>query len=88
MMRFSCRIMKKHVSFDSEMSFMRFGWKCVFAIQGEGVCLMEFDERKKIEVDGKVLWVEKKSEKFEFSYLEKNSCSTNLDGMENLENSS
>ena len=33
----------------------------------------------------KVLLVEKTSEKFEFSYLEKFSHSTNLDGMENLE---
>ena len=50
MMIFSCRIMKKHVSIDSEMSFMRFGWKCVFAIFGEWVSLMEFDERKNFEV--------------------------------------
>ena len=35
MMRFSCSIMKKHVSFDSEMSFMIFGWNCVLAIHGE-----------------------------------------------------
>ena len=40
-MKFSCRIMKKHVSFDFKMSFMRFRWKCVFAIRGEKVCLME-----------------------------------------------
>ena len=32
---------------------------------------MEFDERKSFEVGGKVLCVEKTSEKFEFSYLEK-----------------
>ena len=30
MMRFSFRIKKKHVSFDTEMYFMRFGWKWVF----------------------------------------------------------
>ena len=53
MIIFSCRIMKKHVSFDSKMSFMRFRWKCVFAIRGEKVCLMEFDERKSFEVGGK-----------------------------------
>jgi hypothetical protein len=46
MMRFSFKIMKKRVLFDSEMSFMRFRWKWVFAICGEKVCLMEFDERK------------------------------------------
>ena len=32
----------------------------------------------------KVLWVEKTSDKFEFSYLEKFSHLKNLDGMENL----
>ena len=53
MMRFSFRIMKKHVSFDSNMSFMRFGWKCDLAIHSGKVCLMEFDERKSFEVDGK-----------------------------------
>ena len=36
----------------------------------------------------KMLWIVKTSEKFDFSYLEKFSHSTNLDGMENLENSS
>ena len=36
-MRFSCRITKKHVSINSEMSFTIFTWKCVFAIQGERV---------------------------------------------------
>ena len=66
MMIFSCRIMKKHVSIDSETSFMRFRWKSVFAIWGERVSLMEFDERKSFEVDGKVLWVEETSEKFDF----------------------
>jgi hypothetical protein len=30
MMWFSCRIMKKHVSIDFEMSFMSFGWKYHF----------------------------------------------------------
>ena len=63
--------MKKRVSFDSKMSFMRFGWNCVFAICGEKVCLMEFDERKSFEVDGNNTLGWKTSEKFEFSYLEK-----------------
>ena len=31
-MRFSCRITKKHVSIDYEKYFMRFGWKCIFSI--------------------------------------------------------
>ena len=35
MMIFSCRIMKKHVSFDSEISFMTFGWKWFFLICAE-----------------------------------------------------
>lgn len=52
MMRFSFRIMKKHVSFDYEMSFMRFGWKCDFAIRGGKVSPMEFNERKSFDVDG------------------------------------
>ena len=70
-MIFSFRIMKKHVSFDSEMSLMRFRWKWVFAIHGEKVCLMEFDERKSFEVMERMLCVWETSEKFEFSYLEK-----------------
>ena len=67
---------------------MRLGWKCVFAIHGEWVSLMEFDERKSFEVCGKVIWVEKTSEngwEVKFSYLEKFSHSKNLDGMENIE---
>jgi hypothetical protein len=32
---------------------------------------MEIDEKKSFEVDGRMLCVEKTSEKFEFSYLEK-----------------
>ena len=71
MMRFSCRIVKKHVSIDSKKYFMRFGWKCVFAIRGGWVSLMEFDERKVLKFKERVLWVEKTSEKFKFSYLEK-----------------
>ena len=35
-----------------------------FAISSERVCLMEFDERISFEAGGKVLCVEKKSEKF------------------------
>ena len=49
---------------------------------------MEFDERKVFEVFRKVIWVEETSDKFDFSYLEMFSHSTNFDGMENLENSS
>ena len=45
-MRFSCRIMNKHVSIKCEHFFMRFGWKCENSIQDEWVGLMEFDERK------------------------------------------
>ena len=64
---------------------MRFEWKCVFVIQGEWVSVMEFDEGEVLKFCGKMLWVEKTSEKFEFSYLEKFSHSKKLDGMENLE---
>ena len=71
MMIFSFRIMKKHISFDSETSFMRFRWKCDFAICGGKVCLMEIDERKSFEVMEIRLCVWETSEKFEFSYLEK-----------------
>ena len=49
MMIFSCRIMKKHVSFTYEMK------KHVFSIRGERVCLMEFDERKGLKFVEKVL---------------------------------
>jgi hypothetical protein len=44
------------------MHFMIFGWKCVFAIQGEWVGLMEFDEIKVLKFCEKMLWVEKTSE--------------------------
>ena len=52
------------------------------------MCFMEIDERKSFEVMERMLCVWETSEKFEFSYLEKFSHLTNLDGMENLENSS
>ena len=71
MIVFSFSIMKKHVSFDSEMSFVRFRWKCDFAIRGEKVCLMEFDERKSFEVDGKNALIWTKWDKFKFSYSKK-----------------
>ena len=61
-MIFSCRIMKKHVSIDSKMYFMIFWWKCVFAIRGEWVDLMEFDERKVLNFCEKIIWVQKTSE--------------------------
>ena len=61
-MTFSCRIMKKHVSIECEMYFMRFKWKCVNAILGGWVGLMEFDERQVFKFGGKMLWVEKTSE--------------------------
>ena len=51
-------------------------------------CLMEFDERKSFEVMEIMLCVWETSEKFEFSYLEIFSHSTNFNGMENFENSS
>ena len=41
---------------------MRFGWNFVFAIQGEWVGLMEFNERKVLKFCEKMLWVEKTSE--------------------------
>ena len=53
MMRFSFRLMKKHDSFKSDMSLMIFELKQFFAIRGEKVCLMEFDERKSFEVGEK-----------------------------------
>ena len=71
MITFSCRIMKKHVSFDSEMSFMRFGWKCVFAIHGEKCVSWNLMKEKVLKLMKIMLWVEKTSEKFAFSYLEK-----------------
>ena len=64
---------------------MIFGWKCAFAIQDERVNLMEFDERKSFEVCGKVIWVEKTNDKFDFSYWEMFSHYKNLYGMEKLE---
>ena len=57
MMRFSFRIMKKHVSFYSKMYFMIFGWKCDFAIRGGKVCLMEINERKSFEVMERIICV-------------------------------
>ena len=78
----------KHVSIDSDNYFIMLGWKCVFAIQGEWVGLMELDERKVLKCCEMMLWVEKTSEngwEVKFSYLEKFSHSKNMDGMENLE---
>ena len=54
--------MKKHISIDCEMYFMRFGWKYVNAIYSGWVGLMEFDERKVLKFGEKMLWVEEKSE--------------------------
>ena len=67
---------------------MRFWWKSVFSIRGEKVCLMEFNERKVLKFVEIMIWVEKTSDKFEFSYLEKFYHLKNLDGMENIEKSS
>ena len=61
-MTFSCRIMKKHVSIEYENFFMRFGWKCLFAIQDGWVGLMEFNERKVLKFCKNLLYVEKTSE--------------------------
>ena len=47
--------MKKHVSFDYEMSFMRFRSNCVFAIRGEKKCVPWNSIKKSFEVDGKVI---------------------------------
>ena len=47
MIRFSFRIMKKHVSFDYEMSFKRFRWKCDFAIHG-GKCISWKSMKEKV----------------------------------------
>ena len=41
---------------------MRFIWKCVNAIQGGWVGLIEFDERQVLKFGEKMLWVEKTSE--------------------------
>ena len=71
MIGFSFWIMKKQVSFDSNMYFMRFSWKQVFAIRDEKVCLMGFDERKSLKFDERMPCVSKLCEKFKFSYLEK-----------------
>ena len=60
-MIFSCRIMKKQVSIDCEMYFMRFKRKCVNAIWDGCIGLMEFDERKVLKFWEKKLWVEKTS---------------------------
>ena len=49
-LKFSCRIMKKHVLIKDEIYFMIFGWKCVNAIRSGWVGLMELDERKVFEV--------------------------------------
>ena len=73
-MIFSFRIMNKHVSINSEKYLIRFRWKSVFAIQGEWVGLMEFDERKVLKFCENMIWVEKTSEmdeKFKFSYFKK-----------------
>jgi hypothetical protein len=43
--------MQKHVSFDSEMYLMIFGWKWIFSIRDEKVCLTEIDERKSLKFD-------------------------------------
>ena len=61
-MIFSCRIMKKRVSIECEKYFMRFGWKCVIAIQDGWVGLMEFIERKVLKFSEKMLRNEKTSE--------------------------
>ena len=45
--------MKKHVSIEYEMYFMRFEWKCVNAIWSGWVGLMEFDEIKCLKFDEK-----------------------------------
>ena len=70
MMIFSCRIMKKHGSFDSEMSFMRFGWRCVFSIHGEKCVSWNSMKEKVLKLMKIILCVEKNNEKFEYSYLE------------------
>ena len=80
--------MKKHVSVECEKFFIIFRWKCVFAIQGGWVGLMEFDERKVLKFGEKMIWVAKISEsgwEVWFFILRKFSHSKNLDGMEKLE---
>ena len=54
--------MKKHVSIECDNFFKRFEWKCVFAIQGGWVGLMEFNEIKLLKFCEKIIWVEKTSE--------------------------
>ena len=49
------------------------------------MCLMEFDERKRLKLMERIPCVLETSEKFEFSYLEKFSHLKNLDGMDKLE---
>ena len=70
MMRFSYKIMKKHVSFNSKMFFIRFGWKCVFAIYGEKCDSWNLMKENVLNLMERMLCVEKTSEKFDFSYLE------------------
>ena len=87
-MRFSCRIIKKHVSIYFEIYFMIFRWKCVFAIRVNELVLWSSMKEKFWYFVGK--WFElikqvQVDDKFKFSYLEKFSHSKNLDGMENLE---
>ena len=70
MIGFSLWIMKKQVWFDSKIYFMRFGWKWVFTIHDEKLCLMGVDERKSLKFDERMPCVWKMCEKFKFSYLE------------------
>jgi hypothetical protein len=63
--------MNKHASLHSYMSLMRFGLKSVFAIRGEKVCIMDFNERNFFEADGNNALGRRKNDNFEFSYLEK-----------------
>ena len=74
--------MKKHVSLYFEMYFMIFGWKQVFTIRDEKVCLMGFDQRKSLKFDERMLLFEK----FKFSYLEMFFSLKNFDGIKNIEN--
>ena len=59
MIGFSFRIMKRHVSFDSEMYFMRFNRNYVFIIHDEKVGLMRFDERNVRSLVKKMICVSK-----------------------------
>ena len=84
-MRFSCRIIKIHVSIECDMYFMILGWKCVNAIQGGWVGLMEFVERKVLKFGEKIVRVEKTSESWWEVWvfiLRKVFSIENLDGME------